>query len=48
MSGMCIGGINLGAGKKFTDTVDQLNNMRLFLVLNIWLMTYDAVVYLPT
>ena len=48
MAGMCMGGIKLGADNKVTDTADQFIHMRLFLVVNIRLMTYAVVVYLPT
>ena len=48
MAGMCMGGIKLGADNKVTDTADQFICMRLFLVVNIRLMTYAVVVYLPT
>ena len=48
MAGMCMGGIKLGADNKVTDTADQFIHMRFFLVVNIRLMTYAVVVYLPT
>ena len=48
MSGICVWGIQLGADKKVTDTVDQFIHMRLFLVVNILLLTYSVVIYLPT
>ena len=43
-----MGYINLGDDNKVTDTADQFIHMMLFLVVNIRLMTYDVVVYLPT
>ena len=48
MVGMCVGGKNLGYDNKVTDSADQFINMRLFLVVNIQLMSYYVVVYLPT
>ena len=39
-----MGGINLLADNKVIDTADQFIHMRLFLVINIRLMTYAVVV----
>ena len=48
MAGMCIGDIKLGDDNKVTDIADQFVHTRLFLMVNIRLMTYAVVVYLPT
>ena len=48
ITGMFMGGMKLGADNKVTDTADQFIHMRLFIVVNIRLMTYAVVVYLPT
>ena len=48
MARMCMRGKNLGADNKVTDTADQFIHMRLLLLLNIRLMSYYVVVYLPT
>ena len=48
MEGMYMWGIKLGADKKVTYTADQFIHMRLFIVVNIPLMTYYVVVYFPT
>ena len=39
-------GKNLGADNKVSYNMDQFIHMRLFLVINIQLMTYTVVVYL--
>ena len=48
MSRMCMWGINMEDDEEVTDTADSFIHMRLFIVVNIQMMTYYVVVYLPT